>query len=276
MNGNSVPPTLAITFDDGYRDLFTYAFPVLRKYGIPATIYLIGRCMQTGESPWYDHIFVALDQTTEGSIEVELDEPRQFTLTTSDSRRKAAWEIVCYLRTITDLRRRTWCREFEERMNPPQERLEGRMLNWHQARSMQTEGICFGAHTMTHPSVAQVEAVNLEEELNTSRRLLEAGLDAPVVDFAYPFGKPSDCLSEGNEALVQCGYRSAVTTVDGINFTAANLMRLRRMQIGDDPSVSLFAFNLVRIFFEGVPQGSALPVATRPDAYGSETGGRVS
>ena len=50
LEGRQVSPTLAITFDDGYRDLYTHAFPVLQKYGIPATIYLIGRCMQNWRS----------------------------------------------------------------------------------------------------------------------------------------------------------------------------------------------------------------------------------
>jgi peptidoglycan/xylan/chitin deacetylase (PgdA/CDA1 family) len=270
-NGDTVRPTLAITFDDGYRDLYTHAFPVLRKYEIPATIYLIGRSMETGESPWYDRIFVALDHASESSIELEMDEPRQLALTSVAARRKAAWAIVCFLRTISDARRRNWCLAFEARMKPPQEKLERRMLDWNQVRSMQAGGISFGAHTMTHPSVAHVEAAMLEEELSASRRLLEAGLDAPAEDFAYPFGKISDCLSTGDGYLARCGYRSAVTTVEGINSAGANLMRLNRMQVGDDGSLSLFAFNLARMFFESVSENPILPAAIQADSLSFKT-----
>ncbi len=270
-NGDAVRPTLAITFDDGYRDLYTHAFPVLRKYEIPATIYLIGRSMETGESPWYDRIFVALDHAAERSIEVEMDEPRQFALTSVAARRKAAWEIVCFLRTISDARRRDWCLAFDTRMKPPQEKLERRMLDWNQVRLMQAGGICFGAHTMTHPCVAHVEAAKLEEELSASRRLLEAGLDAPAGDFAYPFGKISDCLPADDGFLAQCGYRSAVTTVEGINSAGANLMRLNRIQVGEDPSLSLFAFNLARMFFESISENPISPVAIRADGLSLKT-----
>jgi len=269
-NGDAVRPTLSITFDDGYRDLYTHAFRVLQMYEIPATIYLIGRSMETGESPWYDRIFVALDHAGGSSIEVEMDEPRQFSLTSVAARRKAAWEIVCFLRTISDVRRRNWCLAFEARMKPPQNKLERRMLDWDQVRSMQAGGIYFGAHTMTHPSVAHLEAANLEEELSASRRLLEARLDAPAEDFAYPFGKISDCLSADDDYLAKCGYRSAVTTVEGINSVGTNLLRLNRMQIGDDRSLSLFAFNLARMFFESVSENSISRAATRQDSLSLE------
>src|SRR5262245_54929854 len=68
-----VPPTLAITFDDGYRDLYEHAFPILQKYEIPATVYLIGRSMETGEAPWYDRIFASIAVYPGAFLEVELD-----------------------------------------------------------------------------------------------------------------------------------------------------------------------------------------------------------
>ena len=270
--GDVVQPTLAITFDDGYRDLYKHAFPVLRKYEIPATIYLIGRSMETGESPWYDRIFVALDHASGSSIDVEMDVPRQFALTSVAARRNAAWEIVCFLRTISDASRRKWCLAFEARMKPPLDELKERMLDWNQVRSMQASGISFGAHTMTHPSVARLEVEQFEEELGRSRSLLEAGLDAPVEDFAYPFGKTSDCFPAGDGRLAQCGYRSAVTTVEGINSLGANPFRLNRMQIGDDPSLSLFAFSLARMFFESDLASSVSPTAQRTDVLSLEAG----
>lgn len=248
--GDPVKPTVAVTFDDGYRDLYTHALPVLRKYQIPATIYLIGKSMETGECPWYDRIFVALEYAPEGSIEIDMETSRRFFLTSPEARRKAAWDIVCYLRTLPDSERRDWCAAFNERTKPQQAALAGRMLDWNQVRSMQTAGVRFGAHTMTHPSVARVESSRLDQELNAARKLLEAGLDAPVDDFSYPFGKPADCLSSGDPFFRRCDFRSAVTTVAGINCPGSDRLRLNRLQIGDDPSLSAFAFNLARTFFE--------------------------
>jgi peptidoglycan/xylan/chitin deacetylase (PgdA/CDA1 family) len=261
-NNDIVEPSLAVTFDDGYRDLYTHALPTLKQYQIPATVYLIGQSMETGESPWYDRIFVALDNFSCSVLQLDLDVPREFALPTIAARRNAAWEIVCYLRTIPDVQRRKWCADFDSRMKPPAAQLENRMLDWKYIREMQGAGIFFGAHTMTHPSMAKVEASRFDEELVASRKLLEAGLDAPIEDFAYPFGKAEDCLPPHDSVLPEAGYRSAVTTIQGINSTKANLFRMNRMQINDDRSLSLFAFNLARTFFEG-PEES-LPIEVEP------------
>jgi peptidoglycan/xylan/chitin deacetylase (PgdA/CDA1 family) len=246
-----VSPTLAITFDDGYRDLYTRAFPVLQNYRIPATIYLIGRCMETGEAPWYDRIFVALACAANAAIEVELDSPFLLDLSTSALRSDAAWRIVCYLRSISDTRRREWCAVFEKQMNLPSNLLEDRMLKWDQVKTMHRSGIFFGAHTMTHPSVRRLESAAFHEEFVRSKQLLEAGLGSAIEDFAYPFGRPSDVSPAAQEFLARSGYRSAATTMEGFNTAETNPYLLNRLQIGDDRSISLFAFNVARMFLEG-------------------------
>jgi len=249
--GLPVKPTLAVTFDDGYRDLYTHAFPVLREYQIPATIYLIGECMETGEVPWYDRIFLALKVAVGSTLEQELDSPRRFNLVSPSARAAAAWEIVSYLKTVSNLQRLNWCDAFERRIPLPQQDLQGRMLDWQQVREMSRGGIFFGAHTMSHPVLSRLEGPTVEVELLSSKRLLEQGLGRSVEEFAYPFGKPEDWGVHSQDLLKRCGYRSAVTTSYGLNTTGMSVFRLRRYQIGDENSLPGFAFNLSRMFLEG-------------------------
>jgi peptidoglycan/xylan/chitin deacetylase (PgdA/CDA1 family) len=245
----SVAPTLAVTFDDGYRDLYTYAFPILRKYQIPATIYLIGHCMETGEAPWYDRIFAAVQASPERFCELRLDVPRRFEFSSCHARLEAAWKIVSYLRTISDRRRHEWCKTFESVLPVPEAYLRERMLNWQQVRTLHQAGLSFGAHTQTHPSVRRLEPDDLTEELVRSRRILENGLQSSVLDFAYPFGKMADCSVAAERFLVTNGYRSAATTIGGCNTGGTNIYRLRRLQIGDS-SIPAFAFDLSGMFLD--------------------------
>lgn len=259
-----VKPTLALTFDDGYRDLYSCAFPVLRKYEIPATIYLIGKSMETGEAPWYDRIFVALHSTSERELEIELGALRRFLLSGPASRAAAAWEIICYLRGIPDAQRRKWCAALDARLKVPEEMLENRMLDWAQVREMYRSGISFGAHTMNHPSVSRLDAADLEGELVQSRRVLEAGLGAPVEDFAYPFGKAADRSDSVENYLALCGYRSAVTTIAGINSRGRNRFALHRLQIGDGTFLADFAFRLSQLFFEAPDEAAPTQSFSEP------------
>jgi len=82
-----------------------------------------------------------------------------------------------------------------------------------QIHTMQHAGIAFGSHTLTHPVVSQLAPAELERELADSKLLLEERLGVRVTDFAFPFGKASDCGSAALNMLSRCGYRSAVTTV---------------------------------------------------------------
>lgn len=250
LDARPVPPTLAITFDDGYRDLYSFAFPVLQKYQIPATVYLIANCVETGEAPWYDRIFSSFQAIKSEQIELDLDCRRSFVLSSFQARAAAAWEIVCYLRTIPDEQRRVWCSELEKRYPPETGELFKRMLNWEQIRAMHRAGIDFGAHTMTHPVVSRLKDTDFERELRISKQMLESGLQAPIDDFAYPFGKEKDRNSAVREFLVKAGYRSAVTTDTGHNAPGADLYALRRMQIGDTASIADFAVEVCRMLLE--------------------------
>jgi len=112
----------------------------------------------------------------------------------------------------------------------------------------------------------------LDEELRMSKQILQDGLGSAVGDFAYPFGKTSDCGTTSGDFLLRCGYRSAVTTTAGTNMVDANLMALRRLQSAmihryrrlHSPSADLFlgagaetSINPVHAFSRATPKVEA-------------------
>lgn len=256
-----VEQTVVITFDDGYRDLYTHAFPILQKYEVPATIFLVVDSVEKGEVPWYDRIFAAFRVAPGDELDLVLDRPYRFRLASPTDRRRAAWELVRYLRKLPNQRRREYCAALEKQVRPLESDLRDRMLNWEEIRIMQRAGISFGSHTLTHPVVSRLEPSEMEMELAESKRILEDRLDCRVEDFAYPFGTEADCAPQGPDVLMRLGYRSAVTTVCGVNTPTTNPYRLRRIQIGADPSIASLAFELNRLFLAEEPE-------TAPEAGG--------
>ncbi len=71
---------------------------------------------------------------------------------------------------------------------PP--RLQGRAtLSWKQIREMSAAGIAFGAHTLTHPNLTQLDAISAEHEIRTSKEIIQDHIGTHVTSFAYPDGR---------------------------------------------------------------------------------------
>jgi len=241
-------PGVAITFDDGYRSAYTVAFPILQKYRLPATVYLTFDSIETGQVAWYDRVFLSMAVAPSGELQLDLEGPMRFQLNSPEERLRAALEIVALLRLLPNVRRRACCALLEKRIGLPQNALSSRILTWEQIRIMQKGGIAFGSHTRSHPVVSQLAPAELEHEIKDSKRLLEEKLGRPALDFAFPFGKASDCSPAAIQSLTQSGYRSAVTTVPGVNTPDMNRYELRRLQVGYEGSLARLAFDLNRAF----------------------------
>jgi len=246
--------SVVITFDDGYAGTYFGAFPVLKEYGIPATVYLTAGSIETGEAPWYDRIFLQFQQAGP-RLMLRLDVDKQFQLTDFASRVEAATTVVMYLRTLQDNDRRCWC-ESLDRITPliSRSEMQGAMMNWDQVREMQAAGISFGCHTMTHPVLSRLDPDAMRTEIVESRRLIENRLDTHVWDFAFPFGKPKDCGSIGASTLKDLGLKTGMTTIVGVNQPGADLFRLRRMVQGNEASLSMFVYHLQRMLFHPVDE----------------------
>jgi peptidoglycan/xylan/chitin deacetylase (PgdA/CDA1 family) len=237
---------IAITFDDGYRGTYTEAYPVLRQYGLPATVYLTAGAVESGEILWYDQIFVRF-QKAPSLLKLMLNVPRTYDLRTFQDRLDGATEVVGYLRTLPDDHRQRWCEEFEAMVPLLAQDVRGAMMTWEQVRAMQRDGISFGAHTMTHPVVSRLSPGQLNSELKEAKTLIEERLDHAVEHFAFPFGKASECGIHASEVLASLGFRTAMTSIAGINEHGADLFRLRRLGVGNSRSIAYFALQLHRL-----------------------------
>jgi peptidoglycan/xylan/chitin deacetylase (PgdA/CDA1 family) len=258
-------PAVAVTFDDGYRDLFREAYPILQKYRVPATVYLTVGAIETGEVAWYDKIFLALQVAPGKIFEWTLDGPRRMPIGSGSERLNAAVQIISWMRTLPDSVRRQQCAILEKHVPMPEADLAGRMLTWEQVRTMRKGGVSFGAHTMSHPVVSRLTALELDTELLESKKILEDRIQDSIVDFAYPFGKNEELSLDAERVLALGSYRSAVTTEAGLNVPGVNPYRLSRVSLCEERAPSMFAFELNRLFVQG-NYDHALPasVASHP------------
>lgn len=91
---------------------------------------------------------------------------------------------------------------------------ERRLLNIDQIRELQLHGVRFGSHTLTHPSLPGLNAVDLRREVRDSKHRLEDLLGEAVNTFAYPYGEANRRV---RAAVIEAGYEMAFTTAEGLN-----------------------------------------------------------
>ena len=242
--GEPVGDTVAITFDDGYKDNYYYAFPILRRYGLPATIFLATGGIDDRQPLWFERLAAALKKTDRQFVDLELDLPHRFWLRTQEERLRANRQIFALLRGLPDATRRSAYAEILSRLADPEHAdLNDTMLTWDQIREMRQNGITFGGHTVTHPFLSKMTRDGAVWEVAESKRRIERELQSPVEYFAYPSGREQDFAPWNKELLRSVGYRAAVTTLWGVNCRSTDRLELRRGQPWEtDPA--LFAWKM--------------------------------
>jgi peptidoglycan/xylan/chitin deacetylase (PgdA/CDA1 family)/CelD/BcsL family acetyltransferase involved in cellulose biosynthesis len=235
---------LAITFDDGYRDNYENAFPILQRYGLVATIFLSTGSLDTRDPLWFEVLAGAVKTTSREFLDLEADIPRRFWMRTFDERLRANGELFSLLRRMSeDERRHRLQAILRELAAPGAGSRRDMMLTWDQVRCMKQHGVDFGGHTVTHPFLSRLTRDQVSWEVSECKRRIEAELQAPVSHFAYPNGREEDFGPWNKDLLREAGYEAALSTIWGLNYRSTDRMELRRGQPWEEDE-AVFAYKM--------------------------------
>lgn len=244
-NGSSgSKPVVAVTFDDGYGDCYDRAFPILTRFGIPATIYLSTGYLDAPDRLfWWDAVeqyFQApQDQDKLQGAGLHDGVIREVaSVAASRSPRCVEAFIRGPLRSLAPEQRHLFLALAQRSATS-----RPSMLTWDQVREMAGSGLVdFGAHTVNHPFLDEVDHAQALEEIQASKRRVEEETDRRVTSFAYPSGH----VPQGyGEMLSQAGIGLAVTTRFGSNGANGDPLLLQRIDarlglVGDEFASSYF------------------------------------
>jgi peptidoglycan/xylan/chitin deacetylase (PgdA/CDA1 family) len=219
VDGNTPRGTsVLITFDDGYLDNYTLAFPMLRAHGVQAVFFLPTAFIGTGKLPWWDVIAYVIKRSLKRRIRLEYPEPASFDLAVHGG--KGVSMEILRLSTqpaVKDPERFLLELETECEVARPEAEAERCFLNWDEAREMQQHGMAFGSHTHSHEILTKLSAERQREEVRYSREILERELNQRVETLAYPVGLQHCFSSDTVRALEETGYRAAFSYYGGSN-----------------------------------------------------------
>jgi peptidoglycan/xylan/chitin deacetylase (PgdA/CDA1 family) len=245
--------SVVVTFDDGFRNNLRYAFPILRRYGVPATIFLttghIGRGIQL---LWTERVGRLLRAAALGqTLEIPDGEaPRAVSFRTAAERDEAARVVMKRLKAMPSRKRDAAIGELETQLRaanrepdaggePDAERYT--FLTWTEAQDLARGGMTIGSHTVEHPIMSSLDEDRREFEVVASKLEIERQLGAPCTLFSYPNGTADDFGERDKACLQRAGYAAAVTQIAGLNDERTDLFALRRLNIGRGHGRQLFA-----------------------------------
>jgi len=208
-----------ITFDDGYENNYTHAFPILEEFGFTATFFLT--TSNVGGHPTWLKGYI--NETFSDFSDVK--DPRKFKL---DS---------CLISQINPPRLLYTEQDILGRLKGFELLSNARMMSWQQIKEMSDHGMDFGSHTLTHPLLENLNVKKLKDEIVGSKVAIEQALGRPVEFFSYPYGKFNE---EVVKIVEQAKFLGACTADSGVANAYNERYLLKRLGVRSLLDVKLY------------------------------------
>jgi peptidoglycan/xylan/chitin deacetylase (PgdA/CDA1 family) len=238
-------PSALITFDDGYRDNYDVAFPILREIGVPAVLFVAAGYIDEPRLTWWDRVAYIV-KSTERSV-LELDYPTKDTLDLRElGRSRTIYRILKIYKSAHDIDQRRFFEQLELQAEVAVDSLVvGRdlFMSWDQVREMKQDGIEIGAHTYNHPVLSRISEDAQRQEMSRSKERLEAETGGVIRIMAYPVGGRGAFDGVTQRLAREAGYCAAFSMYGGFNRPKhAELYDIRRISIDRYDSFPMFRF----------------------------------
>lgn len=241
----TLPPYAAlITFDDGYLDNYTTAYPILRQHKFPAVIYLASGHIDTDIPFYWDLAAYCFFHTTVDHI-LFPDNTEHFWKNLIE-REKISRTWIETMKTLPENQKKGIVSQLPDYLNVsiPHNFFKKLMMNWDQIREMRDNGIEFGGHTVNHPILSRISLDQAKLEIEKSKADIERELGKHISSFAYPNGGKADFNVPIESLVAKAGYRAAFTLLNGptsLQEVKSNPYTIRRIFIGNNHTLPQFA-----------------------------------
>jgi len=245
LDAGTLPPrALCITFDDGYRSVHDLALPVLREFGLPATVFVTSG--HVGERDmWNDCIIEAVQQLPAGQLDLRHLGLDNYSLHDLAARKATLARLIEGSKYLPAPARLALVEELSGLLGEGAG-AKGLMLTKEMVANLDRHGIEIGAHTVSHPILTSLDDEAARGEIVGGKEQLEEVLGKPVRLFAYPNGKPGKDFGAGHVAMArEAGFNAAFTTVPGAITRQDDRFALARSRPWDQTPL-MFGLRLLR------------------------------
>lgn len=241
LTQRKVPEFIVITFDDGYADNFTAAYPILKERNIPFSIYVTTSFPDEKAVIWW---YILEDMINQNQVIEFGFKGKEYRFDTSNLQGKQQFgstvRMLMKSSSLQDLMALVQKVIIDQGIDPLQ-KVRELSLSWDQLNILSKEPlVTIGAHTMNHLLLKELPVEIAEEEIYSGRSRLEEKLGVKVHHFAYPFGGKAAAGPREFQLVREAGFKTATTTRQANIFPEhkAHLECLPRLDMGSYPYYS--------------------------------------
>jgi len=243
------PRAVLVTFDDAYQDFEQHAWPVLKRYQIPVTLFVPTAFPDHPERLfWWDRLFHALHSTVKSEISTPIG---NLAIGTDLECSQANLRLKNHIKSLPNDVAIAFVENIEQQLDvSPQANC---VLGWKELRKLAQEGVTLAPHTQTHPILNHIPLGAMQHEALDSLYDLRREIGETLPVFAYPSGFHN---AEVVSAVRAAGFKLAFTTERGINILGRDdPLQLQRINVGAQTTVPILRAQLLSLSASLYPIG---------------------
>ena len=236
-NNKKIPkyPTI-ISFDDGFKNNFTVAAPILDKLRIPSVFYITTGVIDTNKMFWVDIIEQCINYCEKDSIELFLDRKTYYDLKSNKSKSKALISIKKFCKNSQSDKKDEILNDLINQTDiTPKKDLHDNYetLSWKDIRQMNNNKLfTIGGHTVSHNILSSINHQSLDYQILECINKLSKELQSKIIHFSYPEGQKNHYNKKVISRLKKYGIICCPTAIHGYNDFSDNLFNLKRVMVG--------------------------------------------
>lgn len=231
VNHRKGKPFGVITFDDGYEDNYTYAYPILNKLGIPFTIYVSVNLVNDHTPIWNYPLIIERIVKKNGELNINGE---HYYCWSQDQKNETFKQLKGLLFSLPYGHLQEEFKRLFVKYLTDDVFLQN-TLTWEQIEEMAKDPLCtIGSHTMSHCRLTITDTPSLQYELGESKVILEQHIGKPVEHMSYPYGWKTDVSAEAIAFAQQAGYKTALRSFGGpVRKQDIDIYNIKRIHVNE-------------------------------------------
>jgi len=235
--GDALPPkSTIVSFDDGFRNNYSIAAPIMEEHQVPAVFYISSGVVSTDIMFWVDILEDAINLSGKSTIRVRLDREEEFSIRNDREKLQALARIKGYCKTATAVEVDRIIQEIQEVTDvvaTVNHSKNYQKIAWKELKEMHENSLfTIGGHALYHNILSSLGGDLLKKEIRASLDLLEINLQSPITHYSYPEGQSHHYNQEAIDQLKESGIVCSPSAICGMNSITEDPFHLKRIMVG--------------------------------------------